>query len=142
MAIITVLITALFLIVICIDDGYSGMCQYNFDVMACYGPYVNPQNCPRKKLIINSPLSVVNLAKCRSTNVLTILFNKQCPLTIQAARPILTIPPICLDRVSPPEYRSSASISASIVHNRVNTQVKFFPIFIPILYWEYIFITE
>ena len=105
------IIIALILIAICsIDDCYSGMCQYNFDVMACYGSYVNPLNCPRKTLIINSPLSVINLAKCRSTNVLTILFNKQCPLTIRAARPISTIPAICLDRVSPPEYRSSASI--------------------------------
>ena len=107
MAVIVILV----LIGICtINIGVSGMCQHNFDIMACYGSYVNPVECPRKKLIINSSLSVINLARCKSGNVLTIFFNKECPLTVRVVRPILTIPSACADRVLPSKYRTNASI--------------------------------
>ena len=83
----------------------TALCQSSFGIMACYGAYVNPIECPEKKLVINSSLSVINLTKCKSSKILTIFFNKECPLTVQASRPILVIPTICSDRVQPSKFR-------------------------------------
>ena len=85
--------------------GCTALCQRSFGIMACYGTYVNPEHCPDKKLVINSALSVINLRKCKSSKILTIIFNKECPLTVQASRPILVIPRICSDRVQPSKFR-------------------------------------
>ena len=85
--------------------GCTALCQRSFGIMACYGTYVNPVHCPEKKLVINSALSVINLTKCKSSKILTIIFNKECPLTVQASRPILVIPTICSDRVQPSRFR-------------------------------------
>ena len=94
-----------------IGIGCTALCQRSFGIMACYGTYVNPVQCPERKLVINSALSVINLRKCKSTKILTIIFNKECPLTVQASRPILVIPAICSDRVQPSKFRANVRSS-------------------------------
>ena len=88
-----------------------GVCETSFGVTACYGVKITftPAISPDSVVKINSPRTTINLSKCPSTETLTIIFEKDCAISISVSHPTLTLPPECVFAVSPEEYRISVS---------------------------------
>ena len=82
-------------------------CQTSFGVTACYGVRISlsPPECPGPVVRINSPRTTLNLSTCPSTDVLTLIYDKECSTLVLAARPIKTFPPDCVSAVVPQRYR-------------------------------------
>ena len=81
----------------------AASCGSNFGILVCYGMKIVPRFCPDKTLKVNSPRTVIDLSKCPAID--TIIFEKECAISITVIVPTGTLPPECALAIQPPQYR-------------------------------------